>query len=135
MESATLRTLYVEAKVKKTVINRGSFAEIEVLVTRPAKEDPLGEGEPLPVERPVVEPAADVSVGVGVYVGSVFFPGFGISGPDGVAKLRIKMESYAPKNTVADVSIYAWKVVQDTPCLTVQEDGYSQYPAMFKSGS
>ena len=135
METATLRTFDVEATIKKKIVNRGSYAEIEILVTRPAKEDPLGEGEPLPIERPIVEPAPDVYVGVGLYVGNVFLPGFGITGPDGIAKARIKIESYAPSNTIADVSIYAWKVLQDTPCLTIQEDGYRQYPAMFKVGS
>ena len=135
METFTLRTLDVEAKVKRAVVNRGDFVEIEVTVTRPAKEDPIGEGTPLPVERPVVEPAPDVYVGMGVYVGNVFLPGFAITGPDGVAKARIKIESYAPKNTVANVSVYAWKVLQDTPCATIQEDGYRQYPTMFKTGS
>ena len=135
METATLRTFDVEAKVKKPVYDRGALAEIDVTVTRPAKEDPLGEGTPLPIERPIVEPAPDVYVGIGVYIGNVFLPGFAITGPDGVAKVRIKIERYAPANTIADVSIYAWKVARDTPCLTVQEDGYRQFPEMFRSGS
>lgn len=135
METATLRTFDVEAKVKKPVYDRGTFAEIDVTVTRPAKEDPLGEGEPLPIDRPYVEPAADVYVGIGIYIGNVFLPGFAITGPDGVAKVRIKIERYAPANSIVDVSIYAWKVLQDTPCLTIQEDGYRQFPEMFRTGS
>lgn len=135
LETATVRTFDVEAKVKRPVYQRGSFAEIDVTVTRPAKEDPLGEGIPLPIERPMVEPAPEVYVGIGVYIGNVFLPGFGITGADGVAKVRVKIERYAPAGTIAHVSIYAWKVLQDTPCLTVQEDGYRQFPEMFRSGS
>jgi hypothetical protein len=129
METLTLRTFHLEVKQYKKVYAIGDIAKIDVTVTRPANEDPLGEGQPMPWdERPYVEPAADAIVGVGLHIGRVFLPGAAMTDANGLAKIRIKIERYAPANQTIDASVYAWRVVQTTQCLTIQEDGYKAMP-------
>ena len=130
LETVTVRTLNLDVEQPKAMYRIGETAKIKVTVTRPAKEDPLGEGTPM--ERPYVEPAPGVMVGVGLYIGNVFLPGAAVTDDQGVALVRIKIEDWAPANKWADASAYAWKVVQDSPCATIQEDGYLQLPRLFK---
>ncbi|HWC12991.1 MAG TPA: hypothetical protein VG929_00165 [Actinomycetota bacterium] len=131
METIGLRTLHLEYKADKKIYEIGDIAQIKVTVTRPADEDPLGQG--IPMDRPFVEPAADVNVGVGLSIGRVFLPGAGLTNEKGVAIVKIKIENYAPAGKWADASAYAWRVVQSTPCATVQEDGYRIQPRMFRT--
>lgn len=129
LETVTLRTFHIEAKYSK-VVAIGDVAKIKVNVTRPAKEDPLGNG--IPMERPIVEPAPDVIVGIGLHIGNVFLPGAAITNEEGDATIKITIERYAPVGVV-DVSAYAWRVAATLPCATVQEDGYRTYPRAFKT--
>jgi hypothetical protein len=131
METVSLLTLNLEVGETKPVYKIGDVAQIDVTVTRPAKEDPLGNG--IPMERPYVEPAPGVIVGVGLHIGRVFLPGAAITDEAGLAHIRIKIEDYAPVNQWADTSIYAWKTVQETTCATIQEYGYQSMPHMFKT--
>jgi hypothetical protein len=134
METATLRTFHLEVKQDKKVYKIGDIAKIDVNVTRPANEDPLGEGTPMPwTDRPYVQAAEGAIVGVGLHIGRVFLPGAALTDANGDAKIRIKIENYAPANTVIDASVYAWRIVQETQCLTIQEDGYKILPAMGKT--
>lgn len=131
MEQVSLLTLNIEVADVKPVYKIGETAKIDVTVTRPAKEDPLGNG--VPMDRPYVEPAEGVIVGVGLHIGRVFLPGAALTGADGVAHIKIKIESYAPAGQWADTSVYAWKVLQETTCASVQEYGYRSMPHMFKT--
>lgn len=131
METMSLKTLNLDYKADKKIYKVGSIAEVKVNVTRPAKEDPAGQG--IPMDRPYVEPAEGITVGVGLSIGRVFLPGAAITDANGDALVRIKIESYAPANQWADVSVYAWRVIQETPCMTVQEYGYSTAPRMFRT--
>jgi hypothetical protein len=63
----------------------------------------------------------------------VFLPGAAITDEKGVARIRIKIESYAPAGQWADTSMYAWRVVQETTCASIQEYGYTSAPRMFKT--
>lgn len=129
METLTLRSFHVEVVQDKKVYNIGDIAKFEVTVTRPANEDPAGEGNPMPWgERPYVQPAPGAIVGIGLHIGRVFLPGAALTDDKGVAKIRIKIENYAPANTIVDASVYAWRVVQTTQCLTIQEDGFKVMP-------
>ena len=130
MEQVTLRTFDLKVTPPK-VAEIGSTVTVKVLVTRPAKEDPLGQG--IPMERPFVEPASDVIVGVGLSIGNVFLPGAAITNQDGIAKVKIIMQDYAPADKKVDMSVYAWRIVQQTPCFTVQEDGYKVMPDAFRT--
>lgn len=131
MEQVSLLTFNLEIGKTKPIYKIGEVVDIEVTVTRPAKEDPLGNG--IPMERPYVQPAPDVIVGVGLHIGRVFLPGAAITNAEGIAHVRIKIESYAPANQWADTSVYAWKTVQETTCVTVQEYGYRSMPHMFRT--
>ncbi|MDQ3962484.1 MAG: hypothetical protein M3277_00980 [Actinomycetota bacterium] len=130
VEQVTLRTFNLDVTPPK-VAEIGTTVTVKVLVTRPAKEDPLGQG--IPMDRPFVEPAPDVIVGVGLSVGNVFLPGAALTNEQGVAKVKITMQNYAPANKRVDMSVYAWKVLQQTPCLTVQEDGFKVLPDAFRT--
>ncbi len=130
MEQVTLRTFNLDVTPPK-VAEIGTTVTVKVVVTRPAKEDPAGQG--IPMERPFVEPAADVIVGVGLSVGNVFLPGAAMSNEQGIAKVKIIMQDYAPADKSVDMSVYAWKILQQTPCLTVQEDGYKVMPDAFRT--
>lgn len=134
METLTLRTFHVEVKQDKKTYRIGDIAKFDVTVTRPANEDPLGEGTPMPwSERPYVEAVEGAIVGVGLHIGRVFLPGAALTDADGLAKVRIKIENYAPAGQVVDASIYAWKIVQETQCLTIQENGYKVLPGIAKT--
>lgn len=132
VEVVSLRTFHIDMKFP-TRVAIGETAKIKVNVTSPAKEDPLGQG--IPMERPFVEPQPDVIVGVGLMVGRVFLPGAAITDENGDGLVRIRMEKWAPKNKPVHVSSYAWRIVQQTPCLTVQEEGYRAWRGAFRSGN
>ncbi len=130
VESVTLRTLNLDVTPPKAG-KVGSTVTIEVVVTRPAKEDPFGQG--IPMDRPYVEPAPGVIVGIGLSVGNVFLPGAALTDEDGLAVVKIKLETWTPRNAWVNMSVYAWRVVQETACLTVQEDGYLTEQRVFKT--
>ena len=131
MEYVSLKTFHLEVKFPKKSYRIGETVNVKVNVTRPAKEDPLGNG--IPMDRPYVEPASGVIVGVGLMIGRVFLPGAGITGDNGDTVVKIKLEDWAPADTWVDSSIYAWKVVQETPCLTIQEFGHAVRPRVFRT--
>lgn len=127
LEQVALRTFTIEAKAPKNVVIGGT-ASIPVVVTRPAEQDPLGQGIPTDGIEP--EAAPDINVGVGLLVGDVFFPGFAVTDQDGKATIKIKIQSYAKPGPV-DASFYAWKTQADTPCARVDENGYRFYQKFF----
>ena len=129
-ETVTLHTFHLDVTYPK-VAEIGSTITIKVKVTRPAKEDPAGLG--IPMERPIVEPAEDVIVGVGLSIGYVFLPGAALTNEKGIAKVKIIMQDYAPADKAVHMQVYAWKVMQQTPCATVQEDGYKAVPKAFRT--
>ena len=131
LETITLRTFHLEVDAPKSG-KIGTTAVIKVNITRPAKEDPLGQGIPME-DRPYVEPAEGVIVGVGLHIGNVFLPGAALTDAEGNAVIKIKLERYAPRNTWVNMSVYAWKIVQQTQCATVQEDGYKTEARVFKT--
>jgi len=130
METVSLRLLHMDLKFPKAVAI-GNVATIKATVTRPAKEDPAGNG--IPMERPYTQPAEDVIVGIGLSIGRVFLPGAGITDAEGKTTVKITIEEWAPAGKTVHASAYAWRVVQSTPCLTVQEDGYTARPDAFRT--
>lgn len=131
MEAIALLTFDLEVGKLKPVYKIGDVVTVDVKVTRPAKEDPLGNG--IPMDRPYVEPAEGVFVGVGLMMGRVFLPGAAITGADGVAHVKIKIQDYAPAGARVDASMYAWKIVYEVPCASIQEYGYTSMPGIFKT--
>lgn len=128
-ETISLRTYHVVIKSDKEVYAVGETAKIHVKVTRPAHEDPLNLG--IPIDPPVSEPAEGVNVGLGLRVGDVFLPGFGITDAKGEVDIGIKLPPYTPTGS-ATADGYAWQEQVKTTCLTIQENGYRQEPRLFK---
>lgn len=129
LEVVALRTFHLEVKPIKKAYQVGETAKIEITVTRPAHEDPLGLGQP--IDPPFSFPAEGVNVGMGLRIGDVFLFGHAISDADGKAVVRIKIKSYTPAGT-ATADAYAWKTAAETTCVTVEENGYRQMPDLFK---
>jgi hypothetical protein len=129
METIALKTFYLEVKAAKKVYKVGQTAVINVNVTRPSDQDPMGMG--VPMERPHTEPAEDVNVGIGLRVGDVFLFGYGLTNAKGNAAVKVKIESWTPAGT-ALADIFAWLIQADSPCLRVEENGYRQVPRIFK---
>lgn len=96
-----LRNLKVEAKWVKTTVAVGDTAQLKVLVTRTAEEDPVtDEGEPYPTGRPMDEPAEDVVLGTSLLVGDVYLPGReAVTDAEGRATLKIKIKGYTQPGT------------------------------------
>ena len=128
LEVVSLRTFHLVVEADKPSYKVGETAVINVTVTRPAHEDPAGQG--IPMEPPTSEPAPDVNVGIGLRVGDVFLFGHALTNADGLAAVKIKLKDYTPAGK-AMVDAYAWKTVQETPCLKVEENGYVSKPNLF----
>lgn len=129
METVSLRMFHIESEATKQVYKIGDTAVFHTTVVRPAEEDPLNMG--IPTDGVDPSPAADVNVGVGLLIGDVFLPGFARTDANGHAKIKIKIEKYV-KPGAADAAFYAWNVVQDTPCLRIEENGFRAYMEMFE---
>ena len=127
MDIVQVRTFTVEVKTGKAY-RIGGRAAIDAVVTRPAHRDPLQVGPEF--EPPASAPAADVNVGIGIHVGDVFVPGFGVTDENGEVRVTIKLPSYMRPGT-ASIDAYAWKIQADTPCLTLEEDGFTHVDKAF----
>ena len=119
-----LRTLHVEAHPSKEVVHPGEKFTVHVKVTRPAHEDPLGNG--IEFEPPASFPAENVTVGISVWVGKrTYFWQVGVTNEKGedVLKLRVPRNSESGK-ALASASARNW-VKSDCP--DILEDGYTNY--------
>ena len=126
MEQVQLKTLKLEASPAKSAYKIGEVAKFNALVTRPADEDPLGQG--IPMDRPYVTPAEGISIGVGLlFNGNVFLPGFGVTDENGKVTLKVKIMDYVKPGTV-HASFFAWKTMADLPCARIDETGYLPIP-------
>ena len=129
METVSIRDFYIEPSVKKKTYRIGQTVTFPVHVSRPAEEDPIDLG--MEMEPGSLGPVEDANVGVGLLVGDVFLPGFAITDANGDAVIKVKIEKYVKPATV-DAAFYSWKIVQDTPCLRIEENGFKPVAAMFK---
>jgi hypothetical protein len=128
METFALRTYNLKVKADKRSYRVGDTAKVHVTVTRPAKEDPLGQG--IPLNSPESFPAEDVNVGIGLRIGEVFLFGHNVTDAEGHAIVKVKIASYTPTGK-ASADAYAWKTAVDSPCARVEENGYTPVPNIF----
>ncbi len=128
-EQINVLAFHIEAKPERDAYSVGETAVIKVKVTRPAHEDPAGNG--IDLDPPESEAAADINVGAGFHVGDSFFFGFGVTNDKGKTELEGDIEEGTDSGEV-DVDIYAWNDVVRTPCLIVREYGYRHYEDMFR---
>ena len=125
-----LRTMTIKIKPVTKDYPVGSIAQVPVVVTRPANTDPLSQGVPVPPA--FSEPAAGVIIGIGLHIGPVFAPGYAKTADNGSAVVKIKIPPYAPATKV-NVDAYAYNILVQAPCYTIQEDGFTRKLAVFKT--
>ncbi len=128
-EVVSATTLHVVIEPGKKLYRVGDIAEITATVTRPAHEDPLGQN--IPVDPPMSQPAQNVNVGVGVQVERVYLFGFSKTDAQGKATIKVKVAPYTPPGD-ASVRALAWSVTLESICLTIEEQGFTHDPALFK---
>lgn len=120
LEFVYLKTFKLEVKAPKGTFEPGDKVPFPTNVTRPADEDPLGNGIPMP--RPQVEPAADVPVVIVAFAEDVLLIDYKLTDADGNVNLALKLPKYMPEGAVS-ARIYAQKLFQDTNCITIYEVG------------
>lgn len=131
MEGASLLTFHVEVAKTKVTYRIGEVVKMRLTVTRPAKEDPLGQGTPM--DRPYFEPVEGAVIGIGTEVGDVYLSGTGTTSSDGTAEVKIKIENFATPGEWANTDVYARKTVVSSPCATIEEYGHSQVDRQFRT--
>ena len=120
LEYVYLTTFEVEVKLPKGPFEPGDTVPFPTTVTRPADEDPLGQGIPTP--RPVVEPAPDVPVTLVAFGGDVLLIDYKFTNAEGKVNLALKLPSYTPAGPVP-ARLYAQKLLVDLNCIIVYEIG------------
>ena len=124
-----LRSLHVTATPSKKVVKPGDKFTVDVTVTRPAHEDPVGEG--MTFDPPASLPAEDVTVGLSIWVGErTYFWQVGLTDAEGTDTLQLKVPANAePGKALAAASARHW-IKNDCP--DILEDGYTTYPKFVK---
>ena len=117
----------VEAKWQKKSYRIGDIAKLDAVVTQTAEQDPVTYGS-WPGGRPMDDPAPNVTVGVGMFLGDVYLGGGAVTNEEGKATVKVKLEKYAKPGTAMN-RIYAERVqVKDFPSsacrVTIKEYGY-----------
>lgn len=120
LEFVYLNTFKLEVKMPKGTFQPGDKVPFPTTVTRPADEDPLGQGVPTP--RPIVEPAPDVPVVIVAFADDVLLIDYKLTDAQGKVNLALKLPKYMPEGPVS-ARIYAQKLLQDTNCITIYEVG------------
>ncbi len=124
-----LHTLHIEAIPSKKKVHRGESFKVEITATRPAHEDPAGQG--IEFEPPVSVPAADIPIWITVFVGKyTYFWDIGMTDENGKDTLNLTV----PKNSepgralaIASGKKYHWQV-----CPELVEEGYAYYTDFVK---
>jgi hypothetical protein len=128
LETITLRTYHVVVKSDRKTYRIGQTAKMTATVTRPAHEDPFGQG--VQFDPPTSFPAEDVVVGVGLSVGDVYLYGHGTTNAKGKAIIKIRIAPYTPPGTAA-ADVFARKTQVRTICASLEEVGYRRVPRLF----
>lgn len=124
-----LRSLNVEAHPAKTVVRRGEKVKVHVIVTRPAKEDPVGQG--IELEPPASAPAENVTVGLSVWVGKrTYFWQVGLTDAKGEDELTLTVPKNAELGDALGAASGRRWIKSDCP--DILEDGYTTYPTFLK---
>lgn len=114
------RTFKVRVKVAADAYELGQNAKFYVKVNRVVEGQDLG-------------PVAGAEVAVGVSLGDVYLTGGGWTEEDGRAVVKVRLKNYAPTG-LADVLVYAQKMVTDMPCHMQYENEYGdvEKPGLFR---
>ena len=124
-----LRDLHIEAAPERKKVAPGDKFDVKVTVTRPAHEDPLGQG--IEFEPPASFPAEDVTVGLSIYVGErTYFWQVGITDANGEETMRLKVPHFSEEGWALAVASARHWIKSDCP--DILEEGYSYYPRFVK---
>ena len=120
LEYVYLTTFHLDVQLPKGPFKPGDTVPFPTTVTRPAKEDPLGQGISTP--RPHVEPAADVPVVIVAFAKNVLLIDYMTTDEEGKVSLNLKLPKYMPEGPVP-ARLYAQKLLLDANCIIVYEMG------------
>lgn len=120
LEFVYLTTFHIETKLPKGHFMPGDTVPFPTTVTRPAEEDPAGQGIQTP--RPTVEPAPDVPVVIVAFADDVLLIDYKLTNAEGKVNLGLKLPKYMPEGPVS-ARIYAQKLLRDTNCVVIYETG------------
>ncbi|HEX2240925.1 MAG TPA: hypothetical protein VHJ82_07290 [Actinomycetota bacterium] len=127
-ETLSLKTFHVVLTTPKKVYDVDDLVPVQVEVSRPAHEDPLGQNQP--IDPPTSQPAEGVLVGIGLQVGRTYLFGIGTTDDVGKTTINVPLPEYVPAGKVFARSL-AWNIVLDTTCLRVEEQGYAERKNFF----
>ncbi|MDP9067061.1 MAG: hypothetical protein M3N53_01780 [Actinomycetota bacterium] len=127
--ATVFRTFYVTAKPHKKTYPLGDVVKVDITVTRPAHEDPVGAG--VTFEPPASLPAADVDVSVGLYLGNNYLYGLGVTDSNGEATVSIKLNASQTGWVLGEIA--AREFYNRGGCPDIEEEGYVSYPKFFKA--
>ena len=134
-ETVYSRMYHIEVEDLKPVYRIGEKVTFKITLTTPAREDPVGLGQP--VDPPTSQPAQDVQVYVAMFVGpqgrESFLYGIGNSGAEGKATINVKLKQYVEPGP-AHVRVYAEKYMAQNvaSCFSVVFFGDKQMPNAFR---
>lgn len=119
-----LRSLNVTAVPSKKTLKPGEKFTVDFTVTRPAGEDPVGNG--VTFDPPASVPAENVTVGLSIWVGDrTYFWQIGLTDAEGKDTLPLKVPANAEGGkALASASARRW-IKSDCP--DILEDGYTNY--------
>lgn len=120
LEYVYLTTFHLDVKLPKGPFRPGDSVPFPTTVTRPAKEDPLGQGISTP--RPHVEPAPDVPVVIVAFAKDILLIDYKITDEEGKVNLALKLPKNMPEGPVP-ARLYAQKLLIDLNCIIVYEIG------------
>lgn len=120
LEFVYLNTYKLEVKAPKGTFHPGDKVPFPTTVTRPAEEDPLGQGISTP--RPFVEAAPDVPVVIVAFADDVLLIDYKLTDANGKVNLALKLPKYMPEGPVS-ARLYAQKLLADSNCVTIYETG------------
>lgn len=120
LEFIYLTTFKLDVKMPKGKFGPGDKVPFPTTVTRPAEEDPIGQGVQTP--RPHVEPAPEVPVVIVAFADDVLLIDYKLTDANGKVNLALKLPKYMPEGGVS-ARIYAQKLFRDTNCITIYEVG------------
>lgn len=129
------RMYHVQVEDLKPVYRIGDKISFKITLTTPAREDPVGLGQPL--DPPHTEPAPDVQVSVAMFVGpqgeESFLYGIGTSGAEGKITIPVKIKKYV-KPGPAHVRVYGEKYMAKdvASCFSHVWFGDKQMPNAFR---
>lgn len=125
-----LYTFHIEAEPGQKSYRRGEKVVAKITVTRPNDTDPTGNGQPMPPMDP--EPAADVNIGMALFIGNSYSWDIGVTDQDGKATLRIPIPKDSDTGWATAYASAEKTHYTNNGCPDVKEVGYAEFQRFVK---